>query len=68
MTRDGLQGLLLVVALTQGLVPLALRAFGADGGPVWCLPQHLGAPGWWIAAAAAILVSAAAIVALDADA
>lgn len=65
MSREGLQGLLAVVVLTQGLLPIGLRLFGSDGGPVWCLNRYLGTPAWVVAAAATLLIGGAAVLALE---
>lgn len=65
MTAEGLQGFLLLVALTQGLLPLGLKLFGADSGPIWCVAARLDGATGWIVAAGAVVVSAIAIVVIE---
>ncbi|MGW5053321.1 hypothetical protein [Actinokineospora sp. NPDC004072] len=59
----GLQAVVFVVGLYEGVVPLVSRVF--DWEPVLALPLLLPEPYWWIASIAVIVVAVALLELLE---
>ena len=59
----GLQGLVFVVGVYEGVVPLVSRLFGWS--PVLALPLHLPEPYWWVVSVSVIVVAVVLLEVLD---
>lgn len=62
-TLDTCSGAVLIVGIAEGIVPFIAKPTGWT--PVWALPRHLDAPGWWIASLLVIAACVAGIAVLE---
>ncbi|WP_018684994.1 hypothetical protein [Actinokineospora enzanensis] len=60
---DGLQGLVFLVGIWEGLIPFVARIF--DWHPFLAFPLRLPSPLWWIVSGAVVVISMVCLELLD---